>query len=212
VEYALLLGLFAAATTAGINVLNEESGAKVGDVATSVGDPPDVVGSIDPSTTLGGGGATTAPPTTAAPTTTTSTTTSTTTTSTTTTTTTTIAPTTTSTTTTVPVATEFGVNLSGANFTKGSGNSWSASVVATATDDLGQPVGGASTTVRLQIRRSNGNVLATFTLSGTTAANGQVTLSSSGSTSNRYSARFTVTSASASGLTWDGDGDTATDS
>jgi Flp pilus assembly pilin Flp len=46
VEYALLMGLFAATSIAGINVINRESGDKVRTVSTSVGELPDVEGSV----------------------------------------------------------------------------------------------------------------------------------------------------------------------
>jgi Flp pilus assembly pilin Flp len=46
VEYALLMGLFAAACIGGMNVMNKESGEKVQTVSTNIGQLPDVEGTV----------------------------------------------------------------------------------------------------------------------------------------------------------------------
>lgn len=48
VEYALLVALIAAATTAATELVNDGTAAKISTVEINVGDPPEVLGSIPP--------------------------------------------------------------------------------------------------------------------------------------------------------------------
>jgi Flp pilus assembly pilin Flp len=178
VEYAMLMGLFAAASTAGINVVNKESGEKVTSVSATVGELPRVQGSVPVSTVAVKVPATTAPPaTTAAPATTSTSTT------------TTVKPTTTTSTTTSTTAappttkapTKGSVALPTPTAVKSSDDkTWTATTTLTVMDNNGTPVAGATGNVKIRTYtrgQSNSWQWQEKVVSYKTGADGKVVLS-----------------------------------
>lgn len=192
VEYVLLVAVLALGTLAGISFMEDGAERATSNTAAKIS-----TRSV-PSVPTGGGGGITPTTTTTPPTTTTTTTKPPATT-------TTVKPTTTTTTTTQPPVVSTTWGATGKQTRSGE---WKATAKLTVTRGSGQPVSGATVTVRVEYAVPFIGYVTSEELSATTTSAGSLTFESGWFPSGGWipinSVRFTVISVTAPSSTWDG--------